>query len=77
MDSRELRFANHGSFPGSENPDLVQNNGNVLPSPNGKSTANGEVDHIQLLSSQLKSLLRSEDFTDVTFIVEGEKIFCS
>lgn len=77
MDSRELRFANHGVFPGSENPDLVQSNGNTLASPVGKSTSNinGEVDHIELLSSQLKSLQISEKFTDVTFIVEGEKFY--
>jgi len=75
MDSRELRFANHGLFPGLEDPETTQVTINSSASTCGKSllTINGDVDHIQLLSSQLKSLLCSEDFTDVTFIVEGEK----
>jgi len=78
MDSRELRFVNHGLFPGAEDADNIQGNTSSLSStstPSGKPliVGNGDVDHIHLLSSQLKSLLCSEDFTDVTFIVEGEK----
>ena len=76
MDSRELRFVNHGgSFSSPDDPDVVQGNINVTsPSTNGKCAPiiDGDVDHVQLLSSQLKSLLTSEDFTDVTFVVEGK-----
>lgn len=76
MDSRELRFANSGSFNGSV-PDLVQGNGSlVLPNSPSTCLVNGDVDHVQLLSSQLSSLLRTEDFTDVTFIVENERFCC-
>lgn len=76
MDSRELRFANSGSFNGSV-PDLVQGNDSlVLPNSPSTCLVNGDVDHVQLLSSQLSSLLRTEDFTDVTFIVENERFCC-
>ena len=36
----------------------------------------GEVNHTQLLSSQMDSLLISKKFYDVTFIVENERFFC-
>jgi BTB/POZ domain-containing protein 9 len=37
------------------------------------SLPSGEVDHVELLSSQLGALLHSSEFTDVTFIVEDKK----
>ena len=37
------------------------------------SLPSGEVDHVELLSSQLGALLNSLEFTDVTFIVEERK----
>ena len=40
---------------------------------NNSSHSNGEVDHVELLSSQLAALLHSSEFTDVTFIVEDKK----
>ncbi|XP_046848322.1 BTB/POZ domain-containing protein 9-like isoform X2 [Xenia sp. Carnegie-2017] len=36
------------------------------------SLPSGEVDHVELLSSQLAVLLQSSEFTDVTFIVEDK-----
>lgn len=73
MNSRELRFANHGSFTRTEDQDIVQGNNLLSPGSVKSHTISGDVDHIMLLSSQFKSLLFSEDFTDVTFSVEGEK----
>lgn len=37
--------------------------------------AAGEIDHAELLSSQSSALYRSQEFTDVTFNVDGSKIF--
>lgn len=37
--------------------------------------AAGEIDHVELLSSQTSALYRSQEFTDVTFVVEGSKFF--
>lgn len=37
--------------------------------------AAGEIDHVELLSSQASALYRSQEFTDVTFVVEGSKFF--
>lgn len=37
--------------------------------------AAGEIDHVELLSSQTGALFRSQEFTDVTFVVEGSKFF--
>lgn len=37
------------------------------------SLPSGEVDHVELLSSQLGALLHSSEFTDVTFVVEDKK----
>ncbi len=37
------------------------------------SFENGEVDHLQLLSSQFGNLLRTQEQSDVTFIVEGRE----
>jgi BTB/POZ domain-containing protein 9 len=37
------------------------------------SLPSGEVDHVEMLSSQLGALLHSTEFTDVTFIVEGKR----
>ena len=37
------------------------------------SLPSGEVDHVEMLSSQLGALLHSTEFTDVTFIVEDKK----
>lgn len=76
MDSRELRFVNDGSVQGVP-PDLVQGNANIpVPAINSSLLLQGEIDHVQILSNQFKSLLRSEDFSDVTFLVEGKKFFC-
>lgn len=76
MDSRELRFVNNGSLQGMA-PDVVQGNAsNALQSQLNSSGFQGDVDHIQLLSSQLKSLLESEECTDVIFIAEGQKFHC-
>lgn len=73
MNSRELRFANQPSFQGGPAPDLVQGNGVIENSLNLSILNKGEVDHKPLLSSQLNALLKTEDFTDVTFVVEGDK----
>lgn len=35
----------------------------------------GEIDHVELLSSQFSALYRSQEFADVTFVVEGSKFF--
>lgn len=78
MDSRELRFVNNGNgnVQGVA-PDVVQGNASIaLPSRLSNSGFQGDVDHVQLLSSQLKSLLSSEEFTDVIFKVEGQKFNC-
>ena len=37
--------------------------------------AAGEIDHVELLASQTGALYRSQEFTDVTFVVEGSKFF--
>lgn len=37
--------------------------------------AAGEIDHVELLSFQASGLYRSQEFTDVTFVVEGSKFF--
>jgi len=77
MDSRELRFGNHASFQGGAAPDVVQGNGvGGENSLNISCLQKGEVDHKPLLSSQFNSLLQTEDFTDVTFVVENEKFQC-
>ena len=37
------------------------------------SCPSGEVDHVELLASQLGALLHSNEFHDVTFVVEGKE----
>ena len=37
--------------------------------------AAGEIDHVELLASQTGALYRSQEFTDVTFVVVGSKFF--
>lgn len=49
-----------------DSPDLRLGNAQV---------AAGEIDHVELLSSQSSALFRSQEFTDVTFNVDGSKIF--
>lgn len=49
-----------------DSPDLRLGNGQI---------AAGEIDHVELLSSQTSALYRSQEFTDVTFVVEGSKFF--
>ena len=76
MDSRELRFVNDGTVQGNP-PDLVQGNVNTAVQPLSNTLLlQGELDHVQVLSNQFKTLLQSEDFSDVTFLVEGKKFFC-
>ncbi|XP_065661454.1 BTB/POZ domain-containing protein 9 isoform X4 [Hydra vulgaris] len=40
------------------------------------NSSKGDINHIQLLSSQMDSLLISKKFSDVTFIVDNQKFFC-
>nr|XP_058944996.1 BTB/POZ domain-containing protein 9-like [Pocillopora verrucosa] len=49
-----------------DSPDLRLGNAQI---------AAGEIDHVELLSSQSSALFRSQEFTDVTFNVDGSKIF--
>lgn len=49
-----------------DSPDLRLGNAEI---------AAGEIDHVELLSSQSSALFRSQEFTDVTFNVDGSKIF--
>lgn len=49
-----------------DSPDLRLGNAQI---------AAGEIDHVELLSSQTSALYRSQEFTDVTFIVDGSKFF--
>ena len=71
-DSRELGISGNGfssynsSRPGSRARDSPLS-GQPIQNEIGPV---GEVDHMQLLSSQLESLLKCQDHTDVTFIVE-------
>jgi len=49
-----------------DSPDIRLGNGHISA---------GEIDHVELLSSQTSALYRSQEFTDVTFVVEGSKFF--
>jgi len=75
MDSRELRFANNGNLQNVA-PDVLQGNANIAIPTVGKTLIlQGDIDHVQLLSQQFKSLL-SGNFSDVTFVVEGKRFHC-
>ena len=49
-----------------DSPDIRFGNGHI---------AAGEIDHGELLSSQTGALYRSQEFTDVIFVVEGSKFY--
>ncbi len=68
-DSKELR----GFCSVSRRPNLRKADGRSL----GRlpSFENGDVDHLQMLSSQYGNLLRTQEQSDVTFIVEGQEFY--